>query len=44
MSTILGKSIVHGLYDELVDKLYLKVEVDNMPVIEMLEKLEYQNF
>lgn len=39
---ILGKSVARGLYDEPIDKPYRKLEVDEMPVIEALEKLDYK--
>src|SRR5690606_6766958 len=39
---ILGKSVARGLYDESIDKPYRKLEVDDMPIIETLEKLDYQ--
>src|SRR5690625_4883594 len=39
---ILGKSVARGLYDEPVDKPYRKLEVDQMPIIETLEKLDYK--
>src|SRR5690625_7532018 len=42
ISIILGKSVARGLYDEPVDKPYRKLEVDEMPVIETLEKLDYK--
>src|SRR5690606_38475396 len=42
MSIILGKSVARGLYDEPVNKPYRKLEVDDMPVIETLEKLDYK--
>src|SRR5690625_4648434 len=41
MSIILGKSVVRGLYDEPIDKPYRKLEVDDLPIIEKLEKLDY---
>jgi len=42
ISIILGKSVVRGLYDEPVDKPYRKLEVNEMPVIKILEKLDYK--
>ena len=42
ISIILGKSVVRGLYDEPVNKPYRKLEVDDMPIIETLEKLDYK--
>ena len=42
ISIILGKSVARGLYDEPVNKPYRKLEVDQMPVIETLEKLNYK--
>ena len=42
MSIILGKSVARGLYDEPIDKPYRKLEVDEMPIIETLEKLDYK--
>ena len=39
---ILGKSVARGLYDEPIDKPYRKLEVDEMPIIETLEKLDYK--
>src|SRR5699024_8286356 len=41
ISIILGKSVARGLYDEPVNKPYRKLEVDDMPIIETLEKLDY---
>lgn len=41
MSIILGKSVARGLYDEPINKPYRKLEVDAMPFIEKLEKLDY---
>lgn len=38
---MLGKSVAKGLYDEPIDKPYRKLEVDVMPVIETLKKLDY---
>jgi len=38
----LGKSVAHGLYDEPINKPYRKLEVDEMPIIQTLEKLDYQ--
>src|SRR5690625_3939149 len=34
--------MARGLYDEPVNKPYRKFEVDEMPIIEVLEKLDYQ--
>src|SRR5690625_3787137 len=42
MGIILGKSDARGLYDETIDKPYSKLEVDEMPVIEILEKVDYK--
>jgi len=42
LGIILGKSVACGLYDEPVNKPYRKLEVDEMPIIETLEKLDYQ--
>jgi len=42
LGIILGKSVARGLYDEPVNKPYRKLEVDEMPIIETLEKLDYQ--
>src|SRR5690625_2262543 len=42
ISIILGKSVARGLYDEPVNKPYRKLEVDEMPIIETLEKLDYK--
>ena len=42
ISIILGKSVARGLYDEPVNKPYRKLEVDDMPIIETLEKLDYK--
>lgn len=39
---ILGKSVARGLYDEPVNKPYRKLIVDDMPIIEALEKLDYR--
>jgi len=42
ISIILGKSVARGLYDEPINKPYRKLEVDEMPIIETLEKLDYR--
>lgn len=42
LGIILGKSMARGLYDEPINKPYRKLEVDDMPIIEVLEKLDYQ--
>ncbi|GAB3809245.1 IS6 family transposase [Virgibacillus kimchii] len=42
LGIILGKSVARDLFDEPVNKPYRKLEVDDMPVIETLEKLDYQ--
>ncbi len=42
LGIILGKSMARGLYDEPINKPYRKLEVDDMPIIEILEKLDYQ--
>src|SRR5690625_58450 len=42
LGIILGKSVARALYDEPVNKPYRKFEVDEMPVIEIPEKLDYQ--
>lgn len=42
ISIILGKSVARGLYDEPIDKPYRKLEVDQMPIIETLEKLDFK--
>lgn len=34
--------MARGLYDEPINKPYRKLEVDDMPIIEVLEKLDYQ--
>lgn len=39
---ILGKSVARAQFDEPVNKPYRKLEVDDMPIIETLEKLDYQ--
>lgn len=39
---ILGKSIARGLYDEPINKPYRKLEIDEMPIIETLEKSDYK--
>lgn len=39
---ILRKSVARGLFDEPVDKPYRKLEVDELPIIETLEKLDYK--
>src|SRR5699024_6313747 len=41
MAIILGKSVARGLYDDPIDKPYRKFEVDDLPIIEKLEKLDY---
>lgn len=42
LGIVLGKSVARGLYDEPINKPYRKFEVDDMPIIEILEKLDYQ--
>lgn len=42
LGILLGKSIARAPYDEPVNKPYRKLQVDEMPVIEVLEKLDYQ--
>src|SRR5699024_11546329 len=42
ISIILGKSVARVLYDEPIDKPYRKLEVDQMPIIETLEKLDFK--
>jgi transposase-like protein len=42
LGIILGKSVARAQFDEPVNKPYRKLEVDDMPVIETLEKLDYQ--
>ena len=42
MAIILGKSVARGLYDEPIDKPYRKLVVDEMPIIETPEKLDYR--
>ena len=42
LGIILGKSVPRAQFDEPVNKPYRKLEVDDMPVIETLEKLDYQ--
>ncbi|MUV37525.1 hypothetical protein JNUCC1_01331 [Lentibacillus sp. JNUCC-1] len=42
LGIILGKSVARALYDEPVNKPYRKMEVDEMPVIEVPEKLDYK--
>jgi len=37
---ILGKSVARGLYDGLVDKPYRRLEFNQIPIIETLEKLD----
>ena len=39
---MLDKPVAKGIYDEPIDKPYRKLEVDTMPVIETLEKLDYR--
>jgi len=41
MGIILSKSVARGLYDEPINKPYRKLEVDSMPIIEKLDKLDY---
>ena len=40
LGIILGKSV--ALYDEPINKPYRKLEVDELPIVETLEKLNYQ--
>jgi transposase-like protein len=42
LGIILGKSVTRALYDEPINKPYRKMEVDEMPIIEVPEKLDYQ--
>ena len=42
LGIILGKSVARGLYDEPINKPYRKLEVDELPIVETLEKLNYQ--
>ncbi|GGB31639.1 hypothetical protein GCM10011409_06260 [Lentibacillus populi] len=42
LGIILGKSVAKAQFDEPVNKPYRKLEVDEMPVIETLEKLDFQ--
>ena len=39
---LLGKSVAKAPFDEPVNKPYRKLQVDDMPVIETLEKLDYK--
>ena len=41
ISIIVGKSVARGLYDEPINRPYRKLEVDVMPVIDKLEKVDY---
>ncbi|PWA04330.1 transposase, partial [Pueribacillus theae] len=42
LGILLGKSVARAAYDEPVNKPYHKLQVDEMPVIEIPEKLDYQ--
>jgi len=42
LGMILGKSVAKAQFDEPVNKPYRKFEVDDMPIIETLDKLDYR--
>jgi putative transposase len=42
MGSLLGKHVTRSVYDEPVDKPYRKLQVDQMPIIEVPEKLDYK--
>jgi len=42
LGIILGKSVAKAQFDEPINKPYRKMEVDDMPIIETLEKLDYR--
>lgn len=42
LGIILGKSVASAQFDEPVNKPYRKMEVDDLPIIETLEKLDYK--
>src|SRR5690606_9770388 len=42
MGSVLGKHVTRHVYDEPVDRPYRKLQVDQMPLIEVLEKLDYK--
>ncbi|MFS0647118.1 transposase, partial [Siminovitchia sp. 179-K 8D1 HS] len=42
LGMILGKSVAKAAFDEPVNQPYRKLQVDEMPIIENLEKLDYQ--
>lgn len=42
MGSVLGKHVTRSVYDEPVDRPYRKLQVDHMPIIEVLEKLDYK--
>ncbi|BAM47523.1 DDE-type integrase/transposase/recombinase [Amphibacillus xylanus] len=42
LGILLGKSVAKAPFDEPVNKPYRKLQVDDMPVIETLEKLDYK--
>lgn len=42
MGLYMGKSLTRDVYDEPVNKPYRKFQVDDMPIIEELEKLDFQ--
>lgn len=42
MGSLLGKHVTRSVYDEPVDKPYRKLQVDQMPIIKVPEKLNYR--
>lgn len=42
LGMVLGKSVAKAQFDEPVNKPYRKFEVDDMPIIETLDKLDYR--
>ncbi|GEL76073.1 hypothetical protein TMU01_03080 [Tenuibacillus multivorans] len=43
LGIVLGKSVARAQYDEPVNKPYRKFQVDDMPIIETLEKLNHKD-
>lgn len=42
MGALMGKSIARSAYDEPADKAFRKLQVDEMPIIKIPEKLDYR--
>ena len=42
LGVVLGKAVARPAYDEPTNQPYRKLQVDEMPIIEKLEKLDYQ--